>query len=308
VVDNDPARSAETQVLALAKGAPMPVRYVHAAEPGVANARNAGVAASRGAFIAFLDDDEIAPPGWLRALIETQRRFAADAVFGPVRAKLPEGPLEHRDYLAGFFSRTGPGQAQLIAEGPGCGDSLVRKAALPHPTQPFSSTRNAIGGEDDLLFAGMKAAGACFAWAPDAWVWEVPETSRLTLAYTLRRAFTFGQGPGSQAAARGGVHWALVPPWMLVGLAQVLIHGAAALAGLATGSPHRAFALDRAAQGLGKIFWFPPFKIRFYGQVALAASKPEALKGAPHGRHQPLDPGAGDALRPRQPEAPARAS
>ena len=308
MIDNDPDRSAETQVLALAVGAPMPVRYVHAAEPGVANARNAGVAASRGAFIAFLDDDEIAPPGWLQALIETQQRFAADAVFGPVRARLPEGPLEHRDYLSGFFARTGPDQAQLIADGPGCGDSLVRKAALPHPTHPFSSTRNVIGGEDDLLFAGMRAAGARFAWAPEAWVWEVPEPSRLTLDYTLRRAFTFGQGPCSQAAARGGLHWALVPPWMLVGLAQALIHGVAALAGLATGSPRRAFALDRAAQGLGKILWFPPFKIGFYGQVALAASRPEAPKGAPHGRHRPLDPGAGEELRPRQPEAPARAS
>ncbi len=308
VVDNDPGRSAELQVQALARGAPMPVRYIHAAEPGVANARNAGVAAARGAFIAFLDDDEIAPPGWLRALIETQRRFAADAVFGPVRARLPDGPLEHRDYLAGFFSRTGSDQARLIADGPGCGDSLVRKAALPHPGEPFSSARNAIGGEDDLMFAAMKASGARFAWAPEAWVWEVPEPSRLTLAYTLRRAFSFGQGPCSQAAATGGMHWALVAPWMFVGLVQALYHGAQALAALATGSPRRAFALDRAARGLGKVFWFPPFKISFYGRAALAAPPSDQSKGASHGRRHPLDPGAGEGLRPRQSEARPRPS
>lgn len=286
----------------------MPVRYVHAAEPGVANARNAGVRAARGAFIAFLDDDEIAPPGWLAALIETQRRFAADAVFGPVRARLPDGPLAHRPYLERFFSRRGPAAAQRIDDGPGCGDSLVRKAAMPHPTEPFSALRNRIGGEDDLMFAAMKAAGARFAWAPDAWVWEVPEPSRLTLAYTLRRAFTFGQGPCSQAAARGGAHWALVPPWMAIGAAQALVYGAAALAGMLIGHPDRAEALDRAARGLGKILWFPPFKIGFYGRAALSAPAPRIRKGPPHGRHQPLDSRAGEGVRSCQPDAPARPS
>jgi glycosyltransferase involved in cell wall biosynthesis len=42
-----------------------------------------------GDLIAFLDDDEEASPGWLAALIETQRRYDADVVFGPVRARAP---------------------------------------------------------------------------------------------------------------------------------------------------------------------------------------------------------------------------
>lgn len=306
VVDNDPDGSARRQVTELAKGAPMPVRYVHAPEPGVANARNAAVAATRGQFIAFLDDDEIASPGWLRGLIEVQRLFDADAVFGPVKARLPEGePVKHRDYFAMFFSRLGPEEACTILEGPGCGNSLVRKEALPPGAEPFSRTRNGIGGEDDLLFATMKQAGSRFAWAPEAWVWELPEPSRLTLDYTVRRAFAFGQGPCSAAAAKGGRAWLTVPLWMGWGGAQMALYGGRALVDLVTRSPDLAFTLDRIAQGLGKILWFPPFKIGFYGQGALTASTPASTQGETHGRHHALDPRAGDELRRVEPPVPA---
>ncbi len=311
VVDNDPAGSARKPVTALARGAPFPVRYVHAPTPGVANARNAGVAATRGAFIAFLDDDEIASPGWLRGLFEVQRLFDADAVFGPVRAKLPDPAVRHADYFAMFFSRLGPEEACTILEGPGCGNSLVRKDALPHPTAPFAVERNASGGEDDLLFAAMKRLGARFAWAPEAWVWECPEPGRVSLGYTFRRAFAFGQGPCSAAAAKGGAARAIIPLWMTVGAIQILLYGGRAAIDWAARSPDLAFTLGRIAQGAGKIAWFSPFKIGFYGQGApgAKASEPQApTSGEAHERHYPLDPATGAELRPRQSELPAHAS
>jgi hypothetical protein len=304
IVDNDPAASARAAVQALAKDAPIDVSYVHAAEPGVANARNAGTAASRGGFIAFLDDDEDAPEGWLAELLAAQHRFEADAVFGPVRARVPEAIHRHRAYFEAFFSRLGPEEACTVLSGPGCGCSLIRRDALPGD-RPFSSSRNGTGGEDDLLFAEMKAAGARFAWAPDAWVWEDPEPSRLTLDYTLRRAFAYGQGPNSAAAARGLAGWQIIPVWTLIGAAQLALYGLLGAARTLSGSPRAAYALDRAARGLGKMLWFPPFKIGFYGQAALdrqirADLKTKALAAVQpsidtfplendHARHQDLD-------------------
>ncbi len=302
IVDNDPQASARAQVEALAATTTTSIRYVHAPKPGVANARNAGVTASAGTFIAFLDDDEDAPPGWLGALLATQGRFEADAVFGPVRARAPETLVRHRDYLIGFFSRSGPDEACTIMDGPGCGCSLVRRDALPDQTSPFSATRNGIGGEDDLLFAQMKALGARFAWAPDAWVWEDPEPRRLTLDYTLKRAFAYGQGPNSAAFAQGAKGWPLIPFWTAVGAAQVGLHGVAAAVRTLTRSPRLAQSLDRGARGLGKMLWFPPFKIGFYGQAALdrqireeAAARPVStpqdtpIPETNHVRHQALD-------------------
>ena len=172
----------------------MPIAYAHAPEPGVANARNVGVAASRGRFIAFLDDDEEAPEGWLAALCAAQKTFDADAVFGPVRARLPETIERHRTYFEGFFSRIGPDVAlhhpvrPRMRVQPGAARGLARRGSRSRPPAM------APAGEDDLLFAQMKGLGARFAWAPDAWVWEDPEPARLTLDYTLEAGLRLRTG------------------------------------------------------------------------------------------------------------------
>jgi hypothetical protein len=268
VVDNDQAASAEPIVTRLSAEAPFPVVYVHEPNPGVANARNAAMAAAGGSLIAFLDDDEEAPAHWLAALLAVQARHDADAVFGPVRGRARQAEPAHRAYLERFFSRQGPAAEGVIDHYYGCGDSLVRRAALPDRFAPFSAARNLIGGEDDMLFGQMQEAGARFAWAPQAWVWEDPLPSRQTLAYTIPRAFAYGQGPSSHCAAASPPDRLGIARWMAVGLVQAVTFGAVAAAKWLTRAPDRAEALDRAARGLGKTFWWGPFKIQFYGRTA----------------------------------------
>ena len=265
VVDNHAGADAKALVGRLAKPAPFPVVYVCEPTPGVASARNTGVAKARAPLIAFLDDDEEASPGWLAALLDAQARFDADAVFGEVRGCAPESVRRHRAYFERFFSRLGPAEAGVIKGYYGCGDSLVRRAALPDPAAPFAVSQNHRGGEDDILFHAMKERGARFAWAPAAWVWEHPDPKRLTLAYALRRAFGYGQGPSYACAARNPPDWRGAAYWMLVGLGQALVFGAVAAAKWLSGSPDRAFALDRAVRGLGKVLWFRPFYLKLYG-------------------------------------------
>jgi glycosyltransferase involved in cell wall biosynthesis len=263
VVDNDTAPSAAGVARTLAAEAPFPVRYVHEPAAGVANARNAGLAEAAGALIAFLDDDEEASRGWLAALIAVQRAFQADVVFGPVRTRADWEKVGHRAYFERFFSREGPSESQLLDHYYGCGDSMVRRAALPHPRRPFSPIRNQIGGEDDLLFGAMQRAGARFAWAADAWVWEEPTPDRLTLRYTTLRAFAYGQGASAHCAAAGDRLG--VAGWMVFGLVQALTFGGLAAIKWMLHSSSFDLSLDRAARGLGKMLWWRPFKIRFYG-------------------------------------------
>jgi succinoglycan biosynthesis protein ExoM len=266
VVDNDQQPSAQAATQAMARGAPFPVIYVHEPAAGVANARNAAMAAASGALIAFLDDDEEAPEGWLAALLAAQARFDADVVFGPVRGRAP-ADVQHREYLERFFSREGPAEAGVIDHYYGCGDSLLRRAALP-PGQPFAAERNQSGGEDDLWFGRMQARGARFAWAPDAWVWEDPAPDRLNLGYAMRRAFAYGQGPTEACAAADPPDWAGVARWMVIGLGQAAVYGLVALGKWSILAPDRALALDRAVRGLGKTLWFGPFQMSFYGRTA----------------------------------------
>jgi len=272
VVDNDAEPSARETVKALADEAPFAVRYVHEPRAGVAYARNAAMAAAFGGTIAFLDDDEEAPQGWLSALLSAQARLGADVVFGPVRARAPDSIARHRNYFERFFSRLGPDEERLLDGYFGCGNSLLRRAALPDWTTPFSLERNHIGGEDDLLFGQMQARGASFGWAPEAFVWEDPAPGRLTLRYTLARAFAYGQGPTAHCAASSPPNYPGVAKWMAVGLAQGAVFGLIALVKWLVSAPDRAEALDRAARGFGKTFWGGPFKIAFYGLPARTAT------------------------------------
>ena len=270
LVDNDPAGSAMMPLRALTDPR---VTVVHEPSAGVANARNAGLRVAHGDLIAFLDDDEIAPPSWLGALLRVQKHSGADVVFGPVRTKLSEPPSDHRDYFEAFFARDAHHAEGAIRTYYGCGCSLMRRAALPSP-EPFSASRNEIGGEDDLLFQAMEANGATFAWAPEAWVWETPESSRVTLAYTLRRAFAYGQGPATKAWTGPRRNVPAVAFWMAVGAAQMMVYGAAAFGSYIARTRRRAFAYRKFVEGVGKLMWFPFIKLRFYGAARLPKSKP----------------------------------
>ncbi|AQR62128.1 family 2 glycosyl transferase [Brevundimonas sp. LM2] len=268
VVDNDPAGTAASGVARLAPDSPCPLIYRHAPQPGVATARNAGLAATEAPLIAFLDDDEAASPGWLKALLDAQTLTGADAVFGPITGRVPEGTGWATPHLERFFGRECPTSTGLINHSYGCGNSLlVRATALPGPA-PLDARADQSGGEDDVLFAALAARGGRFGWAAEARVEEFAPPHRATMRYALSRAFAYGQGP-SQTAAKAG-NWPGVARWMLIGAAQAGVWGVAAIALTVVAHPARATMLDRAARGLGKLFWTQGFEPRFYGARELA--------------------------------------
>lgn len=266
VCDNSPQGCAKAAFDTLPVRRDMPAVYIHEPRAGVANARNAAVAASDGDFIAFLDDDEEAPIDWLSRMVAAQARFGADVVFGPVQARLGGDVVRYRDYFSGFFSRFGPVESGLLPNYYGCGNSLLKASWLAGPS-PFSATQNEMGGEDDVLFHALKQRGAVMAWAADAPVWEDVPPQRATLDYTLRRGFAYGQGPSHSTGMNG--RWLACAGWMAQGVVQALVFGGLSLIALVTRSPSFAFRLDKAARGMGKLLWFPPFKMKFYGQALL---------------------------------------
>jgi len=268
VVDNDPEASSRETVDRLRPASPVPLIWRHAPRPGVATARNEGLAATAAPLIAFLDDDEAASPGWLAALLAGQAMTGADVVFGPIRGRVPDKTGWTTAYLERFFGREGPAQSQLIDHPYGCGNALlVRATALPGAA-PFNTSADQSGGEDDALFAALAARGGRFGWAADAWVDEFAPPHRSTLRYALTRAFAYGQGPSQTAAAARD--WPAVARWMVIGAAQTAVWTLAALPLLLTRDPRRAEMLDRAARGLGKLCWMKGFEPHFYGARELA--------------------------------------
>jgi glycosyltransferase involved in cell wall biosynthesis len=256
-VDNSAEGSAVAMFRALEKSAPIPFRWVHEPRPGVANARNAALMLARGEFVAWLDDDEEAPAHWLGALARERRSSGAQSVFGPVRGKA-EGT--DRAFFEKLYSRSGPARSGASQRAYGIGNSLQPRALFGDEAA-FDPHTNQTGGEDDALFASWREAGACFAWAPDAWVIEHVSAERCQLGHGLKRAFAYGQGPCELAWA--GRRYLALARHMGVGLAQMLVYGAASAPILLAQRASGLALLGRAARGAGKVFWC--FEQRFYG-------------------------------------------
>ena len=162
VVDNDPKGGARETVEGLSLDAAAPILYVHEPRPGVSNARNTGFARTQARFIAQLDDDETADVNWLETLLSARQTLDAPVIFGPVIAQVsPNVRGQVRSaYMQRLYSRLGPSEDRVIEEPHGCGNALFDREALTLPDPVFDLAANEIGGEDDLLFARLKAGGA----------------------------------------------------------------------------------------------------------------------------------------------------
>jgi len=269
IVDNDPGASAREAAASLRARLPASITlsYRHEPRAGVANARNAAVETVRTRLIAFLDDDQTAAADWLASLMDCHTRFPAAVTFGPVRTVLPPGSSLHTDYLKEFFSRPEQGATGYMAKSFGCGNSLIDLEAIPPGRPVFDASTNETGGEDDVLFSRVRLAGGRFAWCAEAVTFEHVPVSRASLAYTLRRAIAYGQGPITQARRQTPPDWPAILFWMGVGAYKLVVNLALYAWGWLTRSPDRAWHIDRAARGLGKLIWWISF--RFYGASRL---------------------------------------
>jgi glycosyltransferase involved in cell wall biosynthesis len=85
VVDNNSKDSTASFVLAYSEQSKLPIRYVFEPVQGLSKAKNTGVKAAHGKFVAFLDDDAIASDEWVYAIEEGASRFPEFAAHsGPV--------------------------------------------------------------------------------------------------------------------------------------------------------------------------------------------------------------------------------
>jgi len=268
VIDNSADANAREVIAPIAAASPVPIRYLSEPNPGVATARNAGVAKARGRWIAFLDDDEEASEEWLANLLAVAEATNADAVFGPVDARAEEngdiGPFQK------FFSRRMPfaSNADITAQAPylGTNNSLFNRARCFPEGAPFETGLDQTGGEDSLLLRRLVLAGRRFAWAADASVTEWVPPRRLNWGYVRKRKFLSGQIRSFVHAMSEPVKWRDVAKWMAVGVVQFTLAGAAALT-------LRPFDMERAERlrsiaygGLGKVLWMERFRPGLYGK------------------------------------------
>lgn len=174
--------------------------------------------------LAFIDDDEVAEPQWLAALMREARRRGLDLVGGPVglQAAPPDATAAERMVWRGLNARCRDIEARgrrLLARGRDdrvtitTGNWLADLGFIRRTGLRFDETLVLSGGEDTAFHRALREAGGKTGWTPDAVASESWPRERLTLGYQFRRARDQalarhrakypGRGPGAAAASAG---------------------------------------------------------------------------------------------------------
>lgn len=213
VVDNAPSDRATELLVALRY--PGRVRYLREPVPGLARARNRGLAVARGEICAFADDDLLIDEGWVAALVDG---FRSDRQVGCVTGLVLPAELDTRaqialerycGYAKGFTSRSWslgePSDDPLFpfATGRlGTGANMAFRTGLLRSIggfDPATSTGTpARGGEDLLSFLQVLTSGHTVVYRPDALVWH---PHRRSMEALTTQVFGFGVGFGAYLAA-----------------------------------------------------------------------------------------------------------
>ncbi len=267
VVDNDPAGSAREVVeRRRALGAPFPIVYDVQPQKNISLTRNRTVELASGDWIAFIDDDERAPPEWLQRLLDAAARFEADGVLGPVDPVVPAsapGWIQRGRFYEFPRMHTGtvipPNRLRF-------GNVLVRGSWLRSTPGPFDPQFGLTGGEDGDLLSRLRQLGARIVWCDEAVVQEPVEPSRLSLRWLLRRALRGGQDFARHALA--GRYGAMSPlsriRFFTRALVQAAVAAACVLMSWPLGRHHAARWLTTLWANVGKMSAFWGWRYREY--------------------------------------------
>jgi succinoglycan biosynthesis protein ExoM len=154
-------------------------------------ARNAALAAALRAgasYIAFLDDDEVAPPHWLSALFEVIEVSGADAVQGGVR----ELPADADIAACAPRSAPRPPSWEPCESLATCNVIFKARLAEPPLSLRFDETMQFTGGSDREFFMRAHKRGGKLLRVRGVDVFEDVHAERRTLAYQATRAFAAG--------------------------------------------------------------------------------------------------------------------
>lgn len=191
-VDNSEGGSAKAICDAYAENGRFAFRTVHQPAKGLANARNACLAAAereQAAHILFLDDDEAAAPSWVEALLDRLTQSGAAAAIGPVFPVFERPPSAwlpvHR-----FVNRVAD-TGGFTEDGHSC-NAAISMAAIRAGHLSFDLRFNETGGEDTMFFKALRAQGGRIAWAETAHVHEFVPAHRMRANWLFRRWYRTG--------------------------------------------------------------------------------------------------------------------
>lgn len=298
------------RIVALQEEYPGRILLLEERRRGKSRALNAGIAATRGAVVGMIDDDEQVHPGWVEVVAAAFADPTLEYIGGPYVAcwDAPPPAWVPADYLAvlgsannGSMARPYGREFQGILKG---GNAVIRRRTLerlgPYAEQlgPGGFSR-LFSCEDEEMYLRLLEDGARGLYLPELIVYHYVPTWRLTRDYYRRWCFWRGVSRGLMD------HHHRLPVAYFAGVPRFLVgHAMRSLFRLAAGAARRQSPAERLADELrswdlaGYLFGkhvyplarFSPIKNRRQEDAGWFRGSRPATAGAP--ASEPVPPGS----------------
>ncbi|TWU24011.1 putative glycosyltransferase EpsH [Novipirellula galeiformis] len=194
VVDNRSSDNTAELISEMQKTSPVTLRYVFESTPGQVHARHRGFDEAQGEWFANFDDDEVAEPEWVLAMLRLAREKNIRSVGGLLWLRLPpdcDRQLHPRVRRILGESVTWPEPRPYTRrQGPGSGTQLIHRNVLEEVGRYDVS--QSLRGYDTDLYRRMWEAGIESWFAPESVAWHVTPPVRLTYKYLHETCFHDG--------------------------------------------------------------------------------------------------------------------
>lgn len=214
VVNNNSTDSTEEAFAAFAAEHPaFNLRMVTEVRQGLSNARNCGIEASVGEYIAIIDDDETIEESYIESYIEFFDSFpAAMAAGGAVRAvyessrprwmshyteQMIANPLDLDVVVTTFPKNRVPAGGNMAFR-----REVFDRVGVFNPRLGRNG-KSLVGGEENDLFARLRREGVELFFVPGAAIYHHIPDSKLTDEYFDRLSFNVGRSKRLRAEADG---------------------------------------------------------------------------------------------------------
>ena len=197
VVDNNSSDNTRERIEAFAKEHnSLNIKYIFEQNQGLSHARNAGIKASRGDIVAFIDDDERIVAEFVTAYIELfDQHPDAMAAGGEIIAEYPTGRprwMSHYTERPIANPMSFGDRVKIFPAGriPGGGNMAMRRR-LFDSIGMFNTTlgrtgKRLLGGEESELFDRIAKHGYIVYYAPRAVMYHIIPEEKLSRDYFVR--------------------------------------------------------------------------------------------------------------------------
>jgi succinoglycan biosynthesis protein ExoM len=189
VVDNDINATLAEDIKIWSLSTNIPIRYFIESKRGIPFARNTACEESlkqQADWIVFIDDDELACSGWIKAYTVAITKYQAHAYTGPVNYIFPS---DSADWLANNNEdRTADGTYKERAS---TNNVMISKQVISGDGMKlrFDNQMALMGGSDSDFFMRLVAIGGKIAFVKEALVSEDVLPNRTSIVWRLKRQY-----------------------------------------------------------------------------------------------------------------------